>query len=94
MSIGFDTILNVAQLRVKLLADRTGLAILRNNVTLVFFQVVDTADGTDYCRCATSACFFHFGEFFNGNLAAFYLKSEVESQLLKALVGDRGEDRT
>lgn len=88
MCIGFDAILNVAEQFVEFFGDGSGLTVLRNDVALLVFQIVDTTDGADYGSRSASTGFLEGFEFFFGNGANLYFLAKVFGQLLQTAVGD------
>ena len=85
-------ILYVAQFVVELLAYWAWFAVLADDVAFAGLGVVDLEDRADDCSRAAGSCLLEGAELVFGNLAALHLESEVEGQLLEALVGDGGQD--
>ena len=90
--VGLDSILDVAKLLIKLAANGTRFAILRDDEALLGVEVVDALDGTDDGSSSASSSLLEGRKFFFGNLSALHLHAEVHSQLHQALVRDAGQD--
>ncbi len=88
MDVGFCAILYAAQLVVELSADRSGLAVLADNIALLVLEVVNLRDRTDNGSCTAGSSLLECSQFLLRYLTALNLHAHVFSQLHEALVGD------
>lgn len=91
--VGIVAVLDSSQALVEGGADRTGVAVLADDVALVFVEVIYAQDrADDSCRTA-GTCFVEGSELLDMDGAAFDREAHIFSQLHEALVRDRGQDR-
>ena len=73
MLVRFNTILDGDELIVKLRANRSGLAVLTEDIAVTGIRVIDTFNRRDDCSSTACACFLKCGELLQRNLATLNL---------------------
>lgn len=90
MVVGIVAVLDRSQALVEGGADRTGVAVLADDVALVFVEIIYTQDRADDSSRTAGTCFVEGSELLDMDGAAFDCEAHIFSQLHEALVRDRG----